>query len=189
MTRAWCCYLTLNLRKPQSRRLFLWNFSALIAFPSPHAFLISPWKLQRKGEKEVGIDASFRLIRVMIRRGISEIKTNLNAELGFRGEWSGRRASRSVTLCMKLQLKKEVVSLNHDATIPGLSAVFLYTSVWRNVCKEAQLCVCMCGDERKGHASQPVMPTHSHIRHVFNHSHHLRRGYFSHSFTILAGRN
>lgn len=75
-----------------SQCFFFWGvfFSALIVFLFPHAFLIGNRKLWSKGKKEVGIDASFRLIRGMICCGVSEINQSV---CGIRIQGENSRAA------------------------------------------------------------------------------------------------
>lgn len=118
------------------------NFSALIVFLFPHASLISPWKLQKKGEKEVGIDASFRLIRGMICWGVSEIN---QSECGIRIQ------GRAVGLCRiqicdimhEIMVKKEAIPLNHDDTLLWHSPSVLPRT------DGCTLYVCMCANKNE----------------------------------------
>lgn len=124
--------------------------AALIMFLLPHAFLISPWKLRRKGKKEVGIDASFRLIRGMICLGVSE--TN-QSECGIRiqGRTVGLRSIKICDIMHEIMVKKEAISLNHDDTLLWHSpSVFLRVD-------GCTLCVCTWANKKR----KVMLHTHS----------------------------
>lgn len=122
--------------------LFLKSFSALIVFLFSHAFLISRWILGRKGRKEVGIDASFRLIRGMICWGVSEIN---QSECGIR-ILARRGWLLSIQICdimHEIMVKKEAISLNHEDTL-------VWTSPCVFLCADGcTLCLHVCQLKRK----------------------------------------
>lgn len=82
-------------------------------FPFLHALLTSPLKLSRKGKREVGIDASFRLIKGTICRGVSEIK---RSECGIRihGRTVGPRGIQICDIMHEIMVRKETISASGD---------------------------------------------------------------------------
>lgn len=84
--------------------------------------------------KEVGMDASFRLIRGMICRGVSEINHS-ECRIRIQGRTVELRSSQSCNIMHEIMVKKEAAPLNHD-TLPwhSLSAFLCVEGATLHVC-------------------------------------------------------